>query len=472
MNPASSFHDHLEDDLRQARERDAGEAFERHYHAEQEDREFVRTALQGAMPEDEIERKLLLRSEFVRLNPDRDPHAYSRGLIDEEKSSFHALSAPVPPSLEDTVPQRSQQSDPTSQAGPNGEAGPRRLPKRHTTDRAETAEGAPHRSGLQPPTRANPRAGASEAALRQYLNENFEPSDRLAVVVRNRESGETIQRMSTAQRIASPEFQAWLRYKNAHGSDIYVSLNAFQDHARGRTKADLKHIRHLYLDLDEDGSRKLAAIHHDSAVPTPNYVLNTSPEKYQVIWKVEGIGQDEAEALLRALAQRFGGDPAATDSTRVFRVPGFANKKYEHDFEVTLSVHAPAGQAYHASDFKAPNPAVEREHPASTGLTPRNVPQRDGNSQSEKDWNYAIRKLKAGEDPEKIIRDMAQYRSVDHYDKKDPTKLVAPSKPKPRYYAEHTVARAMAHLRMTRQRAVPSPQPTASSPNAEIEPSR
>src|SRR6516225_693181 len=38
MDPASSFHDHLEEDLRQAREHDAGEAFERRHQAEQEDR--------------------------------------------------------------------------------------------------------------------------------------------------------------------------------------------------------------------------------------------------------------------------------------------------------------------------------------------------------------------------------------------------------------------------------------------------
>jgi hypothetical protein len=193
-----------------------------------------------------------------------------------------------------------------------------------------------------------------------------------------------------------------------------------------------------------------------------------------VIWRVEGIGQDEAEALLRALVQRFGGDPAATDSTRVFRVPGFANKKYEHDFEVTLTPETPAGRVYHASDFKADSRAQEPEHSvfASSGPTPRNVSQRDGNSQSEKDWNYAIRKLKAGEDPDKIIRDMAQYRSVDRYDKKDPSKVVAPSKPNPRYYAEYTVVRAMAHLGMTRQPARLSPQPAGSSANAEIEPSR
>jgi len=223
MSPESSFYDHLEDGLRQAREHEAAEPFESRYQAERDDREFVRAALQGAVPEDEIERRLLLRSEFVRLNPDRDPHAYARGLIDEEKTSFHALSAPVPPSLEDTVAGDSPQPNRTSQMGTDGEGRPRAVSKRHATDRAETTEGAPHRSGLEPSTPANPRAEASEAAVRQYLAENFEDSDKLAVVVRNRQSGETIQRMSTAQRIASPDFQAWLRFKNAHGSDIYAA---------------------------------------------------------------------------------------------------------------------------------------------------------------------------------------------------------------------------------------------------------
>ena len=64
------------------------------------------------------------------------------------------------------------------------------------------------------------RAESSEARARQYMDENFQRSDWLAVVVRNAKTGETIQRISTAEKIASPEFQAWLRYKNAGGLDI------------------------------------------------------------------------------------------------------------------------------------------------------------------------------------------------------------------------------------------------------------
>jgi RepB DNA-primase from phage plasmid len=49
---------------------------------------------------------------------------------------------------------------------------------------------------------------------------------------------------------------------------------------------------------------------------------------------------EEAEALLHALAREFGGDPAATDATRVLRLPGLANKKYRTDFYVGAERHS------------------------------------------------------------------------------------------------------------------------------------
>jgi hypothetical protein len=59
------------------------------------------------------------------------------------------------------------------------------------------------------------------------------------------------------------------------------------------------------------------------------------------VWKVIGFSQDEAESLLHNLANQFGGDLAATDSTRVLRLPGFANQKLSEEFIV---------QARHESD--------------------------------------------------------------------------------------------------------------------------
>ena len=134
----------------------------------------------------------------------------------------------------------------------------------------------------------SPYATRSEEASRRYIFDNFESNDRLAVVVRNQATNHTLQRIAGAETIASPEFQAWLRYKNATGFDIYLSLNTLKPHAHGRTKADIQKIRHLYLDLDQRARHKLAAIYQSAAIPLPNYVLETSPNKYQVIWRVRG----------------------------------------------------------------------------------------------------------------------------------------------------------------------------------------
>ena len=63
------------------------------------------------------------------------------------------------------------------------------------------------------------------ASAPDYILDLSEKTDRTAMLVLNRYSGRTIQRITSVQKSASPEFQAWLRYKNANGSDIYVRSN-------------------------------------------------------------------------------------------------------------------------------------------------------------------------------------------------------------------------------------------------------
>src|SRR6266542_5031638 len=194
----------------------------------------------------------------------------------------------------------------------------------------------------------------------EYIRQNFEPSDRLAVVVINREEGNVVQRVDTAQTIATPKYQAWLRHENAHGSDIYISQNTLRDTAKGRTKEDIAAIRHVYLDLDNGGQQAVAAIENSSQVPTPSYLITSSPGKYQVIWKVEGMTLDQAEALQRTMVREFGADPAATDSARVLRLPGFFNKKYEQPFRVVAEKKSE--QTYRLSDFQISETHAQASH--------------------------------------------------------------------------------------------------------------
>lgn len=431
MQPNSSFG--LERDIRLDRNHEEDRAFQARHESKRCDRALIRAELQRGVPEAEIEERVALATDFVRLNPGHDIRAYVRGLIEEEKSGFHALSDADEP-LHDGLPPAAR---PASLPAPAG----------------------------------NPRAAEAEAQVRNYVNENFKADDWLAVLAINRKTGETAQRVSPAGRIVSAEYQRWLRYLNATGSDVYISLNTFKEHARGRTKEDLKEIRHLYLDLDKDAARKLEAIRQDNSVPAPNYVLNTSPGKFQVIWRVEGIDQNQAEEMLRTLAQRFGGDPAATDSTRVFRLPGFNNKKYPDDFQVTVSREATAATVYRAEDFNIYGRDSERAGRLHGSPNQEPPLSRDQATQSERDFAYAIRQLKKGEDPNQIIRRMASYRSKDRYAENDATKLVAPVKARPYYYAEQTVTKAMATLGITKQPARAAKADT-SSRETETAPSR
>jgi RepB DNA-primase N-terminal domain len=274
------------------------------------------------------------------------------------------------------------------------------------------------------------RAAPFKPSASEYILDNFEAADRIAILVLNRDSGDTTQRITSAQKAASPEFQSWLRYKNANGWDIYVGMNPLKRDAWTRTKEDIESIKHVYIDLDHGGPEALDAIENSSIVPKPNYVLNSSPEKYQVVWRVEGMNLEEAEGLLRAMAHEFGGDPAATDATRVLRVPGFANKKYETDFYV--EARKESTETYHLRDFKLQidsrdSPRYNYNNRAKRESTPRiNL------SQSEHDWAFAKRALVRGDDPEDVIHQIAQHRAAD--------------KSNPEYYARHTVEKAIAQL--------------------------
>ena len=264
----------------------------------------------------------------------------------------------------------------------------------------------------------------------EYILDNFKSTDRIAVLVLNRHLRETTQRITTAQKASSPEFQAWLRYKNANGADIYIGMNALQHHASTRTKDDIENISHVYLDLDHGGTASIEALENSELVPRPNYVLNTSPEKFQVVWKVEGMTAEEAEALNQAMVREFDGDPAATDSTRVLRLPGFANKKYEPDFYV--QARAESTQTYHLRDFKLPIDSQDapRHHQEEVGR--KESASGSALSQSEHDWAYAKRALARGDDPEEVIRRITDYRATDKHD--------------PAYYARHTVMKAQTQL--------------------------
>ncbi|MDR0841839.1 MAG: RepB family DNA primase [Acidobacteriota bacterium] len=258
----------------------------------------------------------------------------------------------------------------------------------------------------------------------EYIRDRFTSTDWLAFLCKGAIGVK--QRILTAREASSPLFKAWLETENRLGSDIYIGMNTLNPGSRTRTRRDIADIRHIYLVIDRDGRGALTRIMEDSRVPMPNCVLATSPGKFQVVWKATGFTPEEAGRLQKAMAPLFGADRAATDVTRVLRLPGFYNRKYDKPYMVGIEkIH---GRAAAPSDFKVgcewdPSPAP-RTPPGTSGV----VGAPTGPSRSERDWATVCRRIEKGESPAAVQGWLERARR---------------DKPDPGYYAELIVRKAV-----------------------------
>ena len=253
----------------------------------------------------------------------------------------------------------------------------------------------------------------------EFLTRCFRPEETIALLIRRESPPSTTQRIVRLERAITPRYLAWLAYQNNTGANVYVAANPLYPGSRKRTKDCIAEVRHLYLDIDEDGDNRLEALRGSEDVPVPSIVLSTSPDKYQVLWRVEGFDFDQQEATLKLLAIAFGGDSACTDRNRVLRIPGFRNCKYEAAHPVTAEY--PSDSTYRRGDFRLDDSALK-----STVQSRVFAGTRAGhkNTHSEQDWAWAVQQLSLGEDAVKLTQQLALRRS---------------DKPNPLYYAQRTI---------------------------------
>ena len=209
-------------------------------------------------------------------------------------------------------------------------------------------------------------------------------SDRMAILAIPRSEGKAEQRVFTLGQATSRKVQAWLRHLNARDYDIYLCVNPVRVGSGGREKGDIAEIRRLQLDLDEEGAAGLGRVFEDvgrGELQRPAHVLRSSKDRYQILWDtVPGEWDMEvAESVMRALAARYGGDRAATDVSRVMRMPGFRNKKPGRAGAlVTWAWHG--GPLVRPEDFPGlavPEPARRSGGPAQDATGP-SLPERAG----------------------------------------------------------------------------------------------
>jgi len=259
-----------------------------------------------------------------------------------------------------------------------------------------------------------------------FLTRCFAPCESIALLLRWENGPRPQQRVVTLEQVLAPRYMAWLTFENDNGANIYVSANPLRTGSRKRTKECVASVRHIYIDIDDDGDARLAALRASDRVPIPTAILSTSPGKYQALWRVAGFDFEHQEQTLKLIAHAFGGDPACTDCNRVLRIPGFYNRKYSPAHRVV--VEYPADATYGPADFRLD--AVVGSSVLPLRGNARKSPT-GKHSHSEDDWAWVCTRLTHGQDAAKLTHELIVRRS----DKSDPL-----------YYAQRTVDVASACL--------------------------
>lgn len=109
-------------------------------------------------------------------------------------------------------------------------------------------------------------------------------------------------------------------YNEDLGRDIYCTVNGMD--GKGRTMNNLVKLRAIYADYDK-------GVPPNWAIP-PSILVESSPGKAQAYWLLTGEVETKVwRGVQRAVVNATGADPAAVDVSRILRVPGFINHKYE-----------------------------------------------------------------------------------------------------------------------------------------------
>jgi hypothetical protein len=145
-------------------------------------------------------------------------------------------------------------------------------------------------------------------------------------------------------------FEALLALSH-RGAGVFVMVNrgdgvVQQGRKTCRTNGNVVEVRAHFIDLD--GAPLEPALGVDVE---PLMVIESSPNRWHVYWKFDGMDLARFSAVQSTLAACFQADPSVKDLARVMRLPGFVHQKGEpflthivfpEEFNATEAADAPA----------------------------------------------------------------------------------------------------------------------------------
>jgi hypothetical protein len=211
----------------------------------------------------------------------------------------------------------------------------------------------------------HPMANLNGHSPVQFIRTLFQPTDWVAIFLKSYERGDVAQRVGSVFWVQSDRFQRWLQAMNTEKYNVFISVNAIAAGRRCRTRDAIGAVRHVFLDADSDASAVLCRIDARRDLPSPSYILHSSPNHIHVFWRVSGFDPDAVERLQKQLARELQTDPAATPVTQNTRLPGFFNHKRAQPHLVTIDYRDVHVQ-YGPEDF----PMVQEIDPCPRRLGP------------------------------------------------------------------------------------------------------
>ncbi len=107
---------------------------------------------------------------------------------------------------------------------------------------------------------------------------------------------------------------------NERGAGVFVMVNAGD--GKGRAAENVQRVRAQFIDTD-------GAPYPADLPLKPHLVVQSSPGRWHLYWRVDGVLLDSFSTLQKALAEHYGTDPSVNDLPRVMRLPGFYHRKAE-----------------------------------------------------------------------------------------------------------------------------------------------
>mgnify|MGYP001580373815 CR=1 FL=1 len=221
-----------------------------------------------------------------------------------------------------------------------------------------------------------------------------------------------------------PKFLPYVRFRNAHGWNVYITPSVLKPHTQNRRKESfLPHQSIIYVDCDDQSCLEEIK----ACYPYPTLVVRTSKGRYQCYWRlVEPVAVTEQENLMRSIAHDIDSDPQATDVSRVLRLPGFWNRKEnrgntvdvaftrnhsvsyqlltEHLQPIPLTTSTPGGRLCGACEYSShQQPSVRGSYSCSSS--------RPDHSKSGVDWYLVNHWLGTGVSREECIQRLVARRA-------------------------------------------------------------